>query len=149
MPSSIRPPRNFTPPISFKWWCSRRILLHHWLQNPWKWGGGSLQNPKKKTQFWWEHPCNLNPKPKPGQALKTFKFSAHTGKVNQKLKSQTPPYLPNGDSVGKCFYIIQFITLENGGVGCLQIPKKEPQWGQNAHQTQKPQISYILQTSHF
>jgi len=81
-----------------------------------------------------------------GQTLETFKFSAHTGKVNQRLKSQTPPYLPNGDSVGKCFYIIEFITLENGGVGCLQIPKKEPQWGQNAHQTQKPQISYILQT---
>ncbi len=46
------------------------------------------------------------------------------GKVNQSLKSQTPPYLPNGDSVGKCFYIIGFITLENGGVGRLQIPKK-------------------------
>jgi hypothetical protein len=41
-------------------------LFHHWLQNPWKWGGRSLQNPKKKTQFWWGHPCNpktLNPKP--------------------------------------------------------------------------------------
>jgi hypothetical protein len=81
-----------------------------------------------------------------GQALEIFKFSAHTGKVNQSLKSQTPPYLPNGDSLGKCFYIIGFITLENGGVGRLQIPKKKPQWGQNAHQTQKPQISYILQT---
>jgi len=24
-------------------------------------GGKSLQNPKKKTQFWWEHPCNPKP----------------------------------------------------------------------------------------
>jgi len=64
-------------------------------------------------------------------------------------KKSNPPYLPNGDSVGKCFYIIGFITLENGGVGHLQIPKTKPQWGQNAHQTQKPQISYILQTWHF
>ncbi len=70
-------------------------------------------------------------------------------KVNQGLKSQTPPYLPNGDSVSKFFYIIGFRTLENGGVGHLQISKKKLQWGQNAHQTQKPQISYILQTSHF
>jgi hypothetical protein len=37
-------------------------------------------------------------------------------------------------------------TLENGGVGRLQILKKKLQSGQNAHQTQKPQISYILQT---
>jgi hypothetical protein len=37
---------------------------------------------------------------------------------------QTPPYLPNGDSVEECFYIIGFRTLENGGVGHLQISKK-------------------------
>jgi len=59
-----------------------------------------------------------------GQALETFKFSTHRGKVNQRLKSQTPPYLPNGDSVSKFFYIIGFKTLENGGVGHLQIFKK-------------------------
>jgi hypothetical protein len=59
-----------------------------------------------------------------GQPLKTFKFSAHTRKVNQRLKSQTPPYLPNGDSVSEFFYIIGFRTLENGGVGHLQISKK-------------------------
>jgi hypothetical protein len=69
-----------------------------------------------------------------------------TKKVNQGLKSQTPPYLPNGDSVGEFFYIVGFRTLEDGGVGHLQISKKKPQSRQNAHQTQKPQISYILQT---
>jgi hypothetical protein len=78
--------------------------------------------------------------------LQTSKFCDNPGKVNQRLKSQTPPYLPNGDSVSKFFYIIGFKTLENGGVGCLQILKKKPQSGQNAHQTQTRQISYILQT---
>jgi len=78
--------------------------------------------------------------------VQTLKFCDKPKKVNQGLESQTPPYLPNGDSVGKCFYIIGFITLENGGVGRLQIPNKKPQWGQNAHQTQKHQISDILQT---
>ncbi len=78
--------------------------------------------------------------------VQTFKFCDCPRKVNQGLKSQTPPYHANGDSVSKFFYIIGFITLENGGVGCLQIPNKKPEWGQNAHQTQKPQISYILQT---
>jgi hypothetical protein len=78
--------------------------------------------------------------------LQTFKFCHKTKKVNQGLESQTPPYLPNGDSVGEFFYINGFKTVENGGVGPLQIPKKKPQSGQNAHQTQKPQISYILQT---
>jgi hypothetical protein len=38
-------------------------------------------------------------------------------------KSQTPPYLPNGDSVREFFYIIGFRILENGGVGHLQITK--------------------------
>jgi hypothetical protein len=33
-----------------------------------------------------------------------------------------------------------------GDVGHLQIPKKKPKLGQNAHVTQKPQIFYILQT---
>jgi hypothetical protein len=50
-----------------------------------------------------------------GQAPDIFKFYAHTRKVNQGLKSQTPPYLPNGDSVREFFYIIGFRTLENGG----------------------------------
>ncbi len=47
--------------------------------------------------------------------VQTFKFCDCPGKVNQGLKSQTPPYLPNGDSVSKFFYIIGFRTLENGG----------------------------------
>ncbi len=70
--------------------------------------------------------------------VQTFKFCDCPGKLNQRLKSQTPPYLPNGDSVSKFFYIIGFRTLENGGVGHLQISNKKLQWGQNAHQTQKP-----------
>jgi len=40
-------------------------------------------------------------------------------------ESQTPPYLPNGDSVEEFFYIIGVTTLENGGVGHLQIYKKK------------------------
>jgi hypothetical protein len=67
-------------------------------------------------------------------------------KSQPKTEKSNPPYLPNGDSVGECFYIIGFITLENGGVGHLQISKLTSQLGQNAHQKQKPQISYILQT---
>jgi hypothetical protein len=78
--------------------------------------------------------------------VQTFKFCDYPGKVNQGLKSQTPPYLPNGASVKEFFYIIDFTTLENGGVGHLQISKQKPQLGLNAHVTQKSQISYILQT---
>jgi hypothetical protein len=78
--------------------------------------------------------------------VQTLKFCDKIRKVNQRLESQTPPYLPNGDSVGELFYIIGFRTLENGGVGHLQILKKKSQSGQNAHQKQKPQISYILKT---
>jgi hypothetical protein len=55
--------------------------------------------------------------------VQTFKFCDCLGKVNYELKSQTPPYLPNGDNVKKFFYIIGFTTLENGGVGHLQISK--------------------------
>jgi hypothetical protein len=46
-------------------------------------------------------------------------------KSTRNCKSQTPLYLPNGDRLGKCFYIILFKTLENRGVGHLQIPKKK------------------------
>jgi hypothetical protein len=70
-------------------------------------------------------------------------------KSTKNCKSQTPPYLSNGDSVGKFFCTIMFKTLENGGVGHLQIPKRKANLGQNAHVTQKPQIFYILQTLHF
>ncbi len=61
-------------------------------------------------------------------------------------KKVNPPYPPNGDNVGEFLYIIGFKTLENGGVGHVQILKPTPRSGQNTHQTQKPQISYILQT---
>jgi hypothetical protein len=56
--------------------------------------------------------------------IQTFKFCDYPGGVKQGLKSQTPPYLPNGDSVKGFFYIIGFRTLQNGGVGHLQISKK-------------------------
>jgi hypothetical protein len=79
----------------------------------------------------------------------TLKFCDKTEKVNQGLKSQTPPYLPNGDRLWWAFYTIGFKTLENGGVGHLQIQKKKSQLGPNAHVTQKPQIFNILQTLHF
>jgi hypothetical protein len=56
--------------------------------------------------------------------VQTFKFCDSIGKVNQGLESQTPPYLSNGDRLGKYFCTIRFKTFENGGVGHLQIPKK-------------------------
>jgi len=77
----------------------------------------------------------------------TFKFCGKTGKVNQGLKSQTPPYFPNGDRLWWVFYIIGITTLENGGV--RSSPKRKPQLGQNAHVTQKHQIFHILKTLHF
>ncbi len=79
----------------------------------------------------------------------TLKFYDKTEKVNQRLKSQTPPYLPNGDRLWWDYYTFGFKTLENGGVGHLQIQKKKPQLGPNAHVTQKPQIFNIFQTLHF
>jgi len=82
--------------------------------------------------------------------VQTLKFCDKTKKVNQGLKSQTPPpYLPNGEGLWWVFHTIGFKTLENGGVGDLQIPKKKPQLGPNAHVTQKPEIFYIFQTLHF
>jgi hypothetical protein len=60
-----------------------------------------------------------------GLAFQTFKFCDSTTKVNQGLESQTPPYLPNGDRLGKLFYTTLLKTLENGRVGHLQIPKKK------------------------
>jgi hypothetical protein len=64
-------------------------------------------------------PCNIM-----SCTVQTFKFCDCLGTVNQGLKNQTPPYLPNGDNVKGFFYIIGFRTLENGGVGHLQISKK-------------------------
>jgi hypothetical protein len=69
-------------------------------------------------------------------------------KSTKKCKSQTPLYLSNSDRLGKLFCAIFFKTLENG-VDHLQIFKKKPKLGQNAHATQKPQIFYILQSLHF
>jgi hypothetical protein len=81
--------------------------------------------------------------------VQTLKFCDKTKKVNQGLQSQTPPYLPNGDTLWWVFYIIGFKTLENGGVGHLEIPKTKLQLGPNAHVTQKPQIFNIFQTLYF
>jgi hypothetical protein len=79
----------------------------------------------------------------------TFKFCDCPGKVNQKLEKSNPPYLPNGDRLWWVFCTIGFTTLENGGVGHLQIQKNKSQLGPNAHVTQKPQIFNIFQTLHF
>jgi hypothetical protein len=65
--------------------------------------------------------------------VQTLKYYDRQEKSTKDSKSQTPPYLPNGDSVEEFFYIIGFRTLENGGVGHLQIYKKKLQSGQNAH----------------
>jgi len=79
--------------------------------------------------------------------VKKTKKPTRDWKVNQRFKNQTPPYLPNGDSVGEFFYTIRFTTLENGRVDHLQISKKiKLQSSQNTHVTQKPQIFYISQT---
>ncbi len=56
--------------------------------------------------------------------VQKFKFYDCLGTVNQGLQSQTPTYLPNGDSVKGFFYIIAFKTLQNGGVGHLEISNK-------------------------
>jgi hypothetical protein len=81
--------------------------------------------------------------------VQTLKFCDKTEKVNQGLKSQTHPYLPNGEGLWWFFHTIGFKKLENGGVGHLQIPKKKSQLGPNGHVTQKPEIFYIFQTLHF
>jgi len=79
--------------------------------------------------------------------VQTLKFCEKTGKVNQGLESQTPPYLSNGDRLREFFCTIVLRTLENGGVGHLQIPKKKPQQGQNAHVNQNPKSSISCKSS--
>jgi hypothetical protein len=82
--------------------------------------------------------------------VSTFKYcDKNRKKSTNDLESQTPPYLPNGDRLGEFFCSIMFRNLINEGVGHLQIPKRNPQLGQNAHVTKKFQIFNILQTSHF
>jgi len=49
-----------------------------------------------------------------------------------------PPYLPNGDRLGKNKCTIGFRTLENGGVGHLKTSKKKPNFGGNTHVTLNP-----------
>jgi len=47
--------------------------------------------------------------------VQTLKYCEKLEKSTKDWKSQTPPYLPNGDSVGDFFYNIGFRLLENGG----------------------------------
>jgi hypothetical protein len=49
-----------------------------------------------------------------------------------------PPYLSNGDKLGKFYCTIGFRTLENGGVGHLKTPKKKPNFGGDTHVTLNP-----------
>jgi hypothetical protein len=60
--------------------------------------------------------------------LKPKKSQPRTGKSN-------PPYLPNGDRLGKFYYTIGFRTLENWWIGHLQISEKKSQLSQNARVT--------------
>jgi hypothetical protein len=57
--------------------------------------------------------------------VQTLKYYDRQEKSTKDWEIQTPPYLPNGDSVEEFFYIIGFRTLENGGVGHLQIYKRK------------------------
>jgi hypothetical protein len=57
--------------------------------------------------------------------VQTLKYYDRQKKSTKDWESQTPPYLPNGDSVEEFFYIIGLRTLENGGLGHLQIYKRK------------------------
>jgi hypothetical protein len=48
------------------------------------------------------------------------------------IKKSNPPYLRNGDTLGKYIHTIGFTTLENGGVHHLKIPKTNLQYPRNA-----------------
>jgi hypothetical protein len=74
----------------------------------------------------------------------SVKFCHSTIKVNQALESQTPPYLPNGEGLWWAFHTIGFKTLENGGVGHLQIPKKNTAMGSKCRCNPKtPNLLYL------
>jgi hypothetical protein len=49
-----------------------------------------------------------------------------------------PPYLPNGDRLGKNKCTMMIRTLINGGVGHLKTSKKKPNFGGNTHVTLNP-----------
>jgi hypothetical protein len=57
--------------------------------------------------------------------VQTLKFCDKTEKVNQGLKSQTHPYLPNGEGLWWVFHTIGFKKLENGGGRSSPNPKKK------------------------
>jgi hypothetical protein len=54
------------------------------------------------------------------------------------LEISHPPYLINGDRIGKFYCTIRLRTLINGGVGHLKTPKKKPNLGGNTHVTLNP-----------
>jgi hypothetical protein len=54
------------------------------------------------------------------------------------LKISYPPYLSNGDRLGKFYYTIGLTTFENGGVGHLKTQKKKPNFGGDTHVTLNP-----------
>ncbi len=101
-PYITRGARNRTLHLGFM-----QCKLNHWGEDPYWW---TVQLHRLYYGSW------------PWAKLSNFVTTQE--KSTKSCKSQTPPYLPNGDSVGKCFHIIGFITPENGGVGHLQIPKK-------------------------
>jgi hypothetical protein len=55
--------------------------------------------------------------------------------LSRDLKFSKPPYLINGDSVGKFYCTIGFRTFINGGIGHLKTPKKKPNFRGNTHVT--------------
>jgi len=66
-------------------------------------------------------------------------------------KISHPPYLPNGDRLGKNKCSIGFKTLKNGGVGHLKTPKQKPNFGEDTHVTLNPkptQLYIFCKTSH-
>jgi hypothetical protein len=64
-------------------------------------------------------------------------------KSTRDYKVKPPPYLSNGDRLRKYFCTIRFKTFENGGVGHLQIPKKNSKLGQKCPYNPKtPNLQY-------
>jgi hypothetical protein len=58
--------------------------------------------------------------------------------LSEDPKFSNPPYLINGDSVGKFYCTIGLTTFINGGVGHIKTPKKKPNFGGNTHVTLNP-----------
>jgi hypothetical protein len=59
------------------------------------------------------------------------------------LEKSNPPYLPNGEGLWWVFHTIGFTTLENGGVGHLQIPKKTAIGSKCPCNPKTPNLQYL------